>query len=283
MQAIAQDTYGTAAVLHPSDIAKPAIGEHDVLDPRPRGRRQHRRLGDHERPAVHRPPGLRPPQAQEHRPRHGRRRGRRGGRRRGHPLQGRVTRSSAGRTARTPSTASRTRTRSRSSPPTSPSRRPPPCRWPASSPSRPSATTARSGPARGPRQRRVGRDRHVRGPDRQGARRRGHGRHQHPQPRARPLARRRPRHRLHDRGLHPGRRAVRPHPRQRLEPFPGRPAPRPDPDRDAHPERRPLRQPLAGQRRPHRARGRAVPAQRPDARQLPDRRPTTPTSRRSPR
>jgi len=31
MQAIVQDTYGTTAVLHASDIEKPAMGEHDVL------------------------------------------------------------------------------------------------------------------------------------------------------------------------------------------------------------------------------------------------------------
>ena len=31
MQAIVQDTYGTTAVLHASDIDKPAIGEHEVL------------------------------------------------------------------------------------------------------------------------------------------------------------------------------------------------------------------------------------------------------------
>ena len=60
MQAIVQDTYGTAAVLHARDIEKPEIGERRGPHPRPRRGRQHRRLGDHERAAVHRPTGLRP-------------------------------------------------------------------------------------------------------------------------------------------------------------------------------------------------------------------------------
>ena len=60
------------------------------------------------------------------------------------------------------------------------------------------------GPARaeGPDQRRVRRCRHLRGPDRQGVRRRGDRRLQHGQCRAGAIARRRPRRRLHAGGLH---------------------------------------------------------------------------------
>ncbi len=50
--------------------------------------------------------------------------------------------------------------------------------------------------------RRVGRRGHLRRPDRQGVRRRGDRCLQHPQRRPRPVARRRPRHRLHDDRLH---------------------------------------------------------------------------------
>ena len=106
---------------------------------------------------------------------------------------------------------------------------------------------------------------------------------QHGERRAGPLDRRRPRHRLHQGGLHAERRAVRLHPRQRVEPLAVRPAPRADPDGHAHPERRRVRQSLARQRRPDRPRGRAVPVRQPDAGQLPhvDERTRTSSSSRS--
>ncbi len=56
----------------------------------------------------------------------------------------------------------------------------------------------------GPDQRRVGRHRHLRGADRQGVRRRGDRRVQPQERGPGPLARRRPGHRLHPAGLHPG-------------------------------------------------------------------------------
>ena len=99
---------------------------------------------------------------------------------------------------------------------------------------------SRQGRARtaGADQRRLGRHRHLRGPDREGSGCGGHRRGQHPERRPAPIDRRRPRHRLHDGGLHPQRRAVRLHPRQRLEPLADRAAARADAERDAHPERR---------------------------------------------
>ena len=59
------------------------------------------------------------------------------------------------------------------------------------------------------------------------------------------------------------RRALRLHPRQRVEPLAVRAAARAHPDRDAHPERRQLRQPLVLQRGAARAGRRAVPLRRP--------------------
>ena len=79
----------------------------------------------------------------------------------------------------------------------------------------PSGQGAAAGRPAGADQRRVGRRRHVRDPDREGARSGGDGGVQHRQRRAGSLARRRPRRRLHPRGLHPQRPALRPAPRRR--------------------------------------------------------------------
>ena len=76
---------------------------------------------------------------------------------------------------------------------------------------------AASAGAEGPRQRRLGRGGHVRRADRQSARRGGDRRLQHEERRPGAIARRRPRHRLHPRGLHPERPALRPDPRRRGE------------------------------------------------------------------
>ena len=72
--------------------------------------------------------------------------------------------------------------------------------------------------AEGPDQRRVGRRGHVRRADREVVRRGGDRRVQHGERRPRPVARRRPRHRLHAGGLHPERAALRPDARHRREP-----------------------------------------------------------------
>ena len=63
--------------------------------------------------------------------------------------------------------------------------------------------------------------------------------------------------------------AVRLHPRQRVEPLAVRPAPCPHPDRDARAERRSLRQEVDGQWRSDRPGQGAVPVREPDPRQLP--------------
>ncbi len=84
-------------------------------------------------------------------------------------------------------------------------------------PSGPSGQGAAAGRPASPDQRRVGRRRHVRGPDREGARCGGHGGVQHAERRAGSLARRRPCRRLHARGLHPQRPALRPAPRRRRQ------------------------------------------------------------------
>ena len=71
----------------------------------------------------------------------------------------------------------------------------------------------------GPDRRRVGQRRAVRRPDREVDGRRGDRRRQHGQARLRSLARRRPRHRLHEGRLHEDRRALRLDPRHRLPPL----------------------------------------------------------------
>ena len=103
-------TYGSAAVLHITRDRQAGDRRARGAAPRPRGGRQPGRLGDHERPAVHRPPGLRPAQAEEQHPWDGRRGHRRGRRLRRDALPASATRSSAGATARTPSTRPRPRT-----------------------------------------------------------------------------------------------------------------------------------------------------------------------------
>ena len=143
----------------------------------------------------------------------------------------------------------------------------------------PAPARRRRGPARpeGPDQRGVRRRRHVRRPDRQGARCRGHGRDQHQERRDGPLDRRRPRHRLHAGRLHHGRRALRPHPRQRRQPLDGPDPARADPGRDAHLQRRRARRRQARPHRPGDARvdGRA-PAGEPDGQDAEPRRPGRP-------
>ena len=77
---------------------------------------------------------------------------------------------------------------------------------------------ARPARAEGADQRRVGRRRHVRGPDREGAGSRRDCRVQHEERRARPFAGSGPRRRLHAGGLHAERRASRAHARRLREP-----------------------------------------------------------------
>ena len=166
------------------------------------------------------------------------------------PGSGSVTTSSAGAAARMPSTRPSPRTRWQPSRPTSRSSRPLRSRWPAMVALQALRDHGHVRARRqGPDQRRVRRHRHVRGPDREGVRRGGDGRVQRAQRRARPLDRRRPRHRLHAAGLHPGRRALRLHPRQRREPLAVRAPRRAHPDRLARAERRQLREPLVRRRR----------------------------------
>ncbi len=80
MQAIVQDTYGSAEVLDAREIEKPVIGDNEVLVRVRAAGVNLGRLGGDERAAVHRAPRARAAQAQDRRPRDGCRRGRRCGR-----------------------------------------------------------------------------------------------------------------------------------------------------------------------------------------------------------
>ena len=80
MQAIVQDKYGSAEVLEPRDIDKPADRRRRGAGPRPRGVHPRRRLDPHDGLAVRHAPGDRTPQAEEPRAGNGRRRDGRGGR-----------------------------------------------------------------------------------------------------------------------------------------------------------------------------------------------------------
>ena len=156
-----------------------------------------------------------------------RRRRRRGGRRAGRdPVQAgrpRLRRPvRVRRRAPSPSTSARRSGRSSRSRTGCRSRTPPRCRTRRSSRSRgcAPATAGPSGRAtRSSIDRRVGQRRPVRGPDREVAWRGGHRRLQHRQGRLRPVARRRPRHRLQEGRLHDDRRALRLDPRHRLAPL----------------------------------------------------------------
>ena len=146
MQAMVQDTYGSAEVMQLRHIAKPQIADHEVLV-------RVRAAGVNPAdwaimsglPYIARPIyGL--PQAEARRSGDGRGGDGRGRRRRRHPVQGRGRGLRLVQRARTPSTRPSPRTRWPPSRPTSPSSRPPPSRWRPSSPSRRCATTARSRP-----------------------------------------------------------------------------------------------------------------------------------------
>ncbi len=91
-------------------------------------------------------------------------------------------------------------------------------------------------------QRRLGRRRDARRPDREGARRPRHRGVQHAQRRADARARRRPRARLHPRGLHRGDGALRPDRRRRRRPLVARDSASPRAGRSAR-DRRSARQP----------------------------------------
>ena len=248
MKAIVQDRYGSADVLEARDIDAPQIGGWGGPGPRPRGVGPPRRLDPRVRLAVRH--ALRDRAAQAEAPGPGDRCGgnRRGGRhgrratsagRRGLRLVRRRVRRARGRSRgaarpqagqphlRAGGRRGRVRDRRAAAPP-----------------------RQRQGPAgpEGPGQRRVGRRRQLRGADREVDGRRGDGRHQHEERGPGPLDRGRPRHRLHPGGLHRGRGALRPDPRQRRQPLHGSDAARADGRRDPDLQRRRARR---RQARPH--------------------------------
>ena len=229
MRAVLQDRYGTAEVLQLGRVARPVIGDHDVLI--------EVRAAGLDRGTEHLMTGK--PYAMRLATRHPHPKNPVPGRdvagtvaddrRGGHPVRGRR------RGLRRRSGIVR-RVRGR---PRGPAR--PQARQPLVRPSRRrpvSAATAlralvdvgrvAAGQSR-PGARRLRRRRQLRRPAREGVRSRGHRRLQHREDRPGHLARRRPRHRLHPRRLRRRNADLRPHPRHRRQPLtaPGSAGPRP--------------------------------------------------------
>ena len=203
MRAIVRDTYGSTDGLELRDIERPEIGDDEVLI-RVRAAGVDRGVW-HLMTGLPYPIrlagyGLRTPKSPV--PGRDAGRGRRGDRRRRDPVRARRRGVRHRRRAPSPSTRALPRPSSRPSRRTSPSSRP--RRSPISGLTALQAVRDKAQVAAGTDgadHRRVGRRRHVRRADRQGLRRRGHRRLQHEEGRPGPLARRRPRHRLHPRGL----------------------------------------------------------------------------------
>ena len=215
-------------------------------------------LGDHQRPALRCPPGLRAAETED--PGSGHRRGglRRGRRRERDPLH-----AGRGGVRMGPRLVRRIRGHDRGH--AGAQTRPPHLRAGGGRarvrPGRPAgASRPRQCPGRAasPDQRSLRGHRQPRGADREVARRRGDRRHQHAERGARPIARRRSRDRLHPGGLHPERRAVRRHSGQRGEPLALEPAAGAHPGGDAGPQRRALRESLVRGRGPRRPREAAL-------------------------